>query len=751
MHTKESSQPTNATWRPSPRFLPVSFNNDEPLYQPSEAHQNFYQLRQAHLDRGSLFEDPDFGASDASIGIPSVKNVHWRRPPEISKQALFFVDGASRFDICQGSLNDCWLLTAAANLTTHRWLFRRAIPEDNSFTGATYAGIFHFRFWEFGQWVEVVIDDRLPTDDDGQLIFGRSNKRNEFWSALLEKAYAKFYGSYAALDGGTSREAMQDLTGGLTEFYQPKKMPDKEDQLWDILCSGFEAGSMFACNLKSDPTGENVATKDGLLRGHSYSITKLHELIGLYSDSDRVRLLRIRNPWGSGVEWNGRWSDKSREWKTINGAERKHLALTIENDGEFWMDLGDFMKHFDRMEVCHLSPEMHSANGDGDGETGPDPQTESEFQWELHSLDGQWIRETTAGGSASNLDMFVMNPQYTIHIRESSRRSSVVIALMQKYRRADSLSSLTIGFIVYRVTREDLRLKPIPKEFFQQHDHAIVGSSIFINAREVSCRLSLEPGHYLVIPSTFDPGEEGDYLLRIFTERCNTLSENDAILCFGTIDDRITEQSPLFDTPRWAVLADQFYSYADKGEQIDQRALQDILRKQFFCRPSRRTNDSKPQMSYSPWRKMWSCLLQLCSCFWVRPTPSRTNAPVEHRDSNNHERAELLERIAELLMKRTVGGAGSTLGFEHFRTIARDVYHWEMAFRLYDVDGSGTLDRRELRQALRSSGFNVNNRILCKLLRMVVELNRTHIELIDFALCAAECRNTIDLLHREEA
>ncbi|XP_058053906.1 calpain-B-like [Anopheles bellator] len=752
MPTKESSQPTSATWRPSPRFLPVSFNNDEPVYQPSEGHQNFYQLRQAHLERGTLFEDPDFRASDASIGIPSVRNVQWRRPPEISKQALFFVDGASRFDICQGALNDCWLLTAAANLTTHPWLFRRAIPEDNSFGGGTYAGIFHFRFWEFGQWVEVVIDDRLPTDGDGQLIFGRSNKRNELWSALLEKAYAKFYGSYAALDGGTAREAMQDLTGGLTEFYQPKKMPDKEDQLWDILCSGFEAGSMFACNLKSDPTGENVATKDGLLRGHSYSITKLHELVGLYSEADRVRLLRIRNPWGSGVEWNGRWSDKSREWKTINGAERKHLALTIENDGEFWMDLGDFMKHFDRMEVCHLSPEMHSSEGDADGGTGPDP-TESEFQWQLHSLDGQWVRETTAGGSASNLDTFVMNPQYTIHIQESSRRSSVVIALMQKYRRADALHSLTIGFIVYRVTREDLRLKPIPKEFFQQHDHAIVGSSIFINAREVSCRLSLEPGHYLVIPSTFDPGEEGDYLLRIFTERCNTLSENDAILCFGTIDDRITEQSPLFDTPRWPVLADQFYSCADKGEQIDQRALQEILRKQFFCRidtrPGRRSNDTKPQMSYSPWRKMWSCLLQLCACFWVRPTPSRTNLPVEHGDDNNHERVELLERIAELLMKRTVGGDGSTLGFEHFRTIVRDVYHWEMAFRLYDVDGSGTLDRRELRQALRSSGFNVNNRILCKLLRMVVELNRTHIELIDFALCAAECRNTIDLLHRE--
>jgi calpain len=189
--------------------VPSELRNPDQKEEP----QDFLVLREKLADSGTLFEDPEFPAIQSSIshtGKASTKYV-WLRPKEICKNPEFFVEGYSRFDVRQGTIGDCWFLAALANLTQNEKYFKEVVPSDNSFD-ENYAGIFRFRFWQYGKWVDVVIDDRLPTYR-GELVFLSSVDKNEFWSALLEKAYAKLHGSYETLWGGSASEAMSDFTG----------------------------------------------------------------------------------------------------------------------------------------------------------------------------------------------------------------------------------------------------------------------------------------------------------------------------------------------------------------------------------------------------------------------------------------------------------------------------------------------------------------------------------------------------------
>ena len=50
----------------------------------------------------------------------------------------------------------------------------------------------------------------------------------------------------------------------------------------------------------------------GLILNHAYSISDIMEIKDKYDKNQPLRLMRLRNPWGKG-EWNGAWSDNSKE------------------------------------------------------------------------------------------------------------------------------------------------------------------------------------------------------------------------------------------------------------------------------------------------------------------------------------------------------------------------------------------------------------------------------------------------------
>lgn len=56
------------------------------------------------------------------------------------------------------------------------------------------------------------------------------------------------------------------------------------------------------------------------------------------------------------------------------------------------------------------------------------------------------------------------------------------------------------------------------KEYFLYHASK-ARSETFINLREVCNRFCMPPGEYLLVPSTFQPDQNGDFCVRVFSEK----------------------------------------------------------------------------------------------------------------------------------------------------------------------------------------------------------------------------------------
>lgn len=619
-----------------------------------------------------MFEDADFPASNSSLFYserPQVPFV-WKRPGEIVENPEFILGGATRTDICQGELGDCWLLAAIASLTLNQKALARVVPQDQGF-GSGYAGIFHFQFWQHSEWLDVVIDDRLPTFRD-RLVFLHSADHNEFWSALLEKAYAKLNGSYEALKGGSAIEAMEDFTGGVAENFQIREAPE---DFYEILEKALRRGSLLGCSIDTLNASESEArTPLGLIKGHAYTVTGLDQV---NFHGQRIKLIRVRNPWGQ-VEWNGPWSDSSPEWRSVNLEEQKRLGHTALDDGEFWMAFEDFKTHFDKVEICNLTPDALEDN--------------TLHKWEVTIHQGSWVRGSTAGGCRNFLDTFWTNPQIKLSLTErdeGQESCTFLAALMQKDRRRlkrFGANMLTIGYAIYQCPDKDGHLN---RDFFRYHA-SLARSKTFINLREVSGRFQLPPGDYILIPSTFEPHQEADFCLRIFSEKravTRDLDENIDIdlpeLPKPTPQEEETEEERQFRA--------LFHRIAGEDMEVSAEELEYVL-----------------------------------------------NAVLQKKTALKFKRLSLLS-CRNIISLMDTSGNGK-MEFEEFRVFWDKLKYWMDLFLQFDVDKSGTMSSYELRTALKAAGFQLGSHLLQLIVLRYADEN-LQLDFNDYLNCLVRLEN----------
>ncbi|XP_041827157.1 calpain-1 catalytic subunit-like [Melanotaenia boesemani] len=522
--------------------------------------QDYQQLKEYCSIKLVRYIDDMFPPDKTSIGqgilSPSdLTRVEWLRPAKIAPNPSFVLDGVSRFDFGQGVIGNCWFLASIGALTFQNHILEQVVPLEQTFDG-DYTGLFHFRFWRFGKWVDVVIDDKLPTIN-GRLIFVHSKDENEFWPALLEKAYAKVCGSYTDMISGTPAEAMRDFTGGV---HMCITLSNPSSALWEMLCRAGKSRTLISCGTPQGKTPANTLLPNGLIQGHAYTVTGFKELM---SRGNLVNLVRLWNPWGKG-EWNGDWSDRSSLWQTVSSQDRE-MCLSVADDGEFWMSLEDFCKFYHDIDICGMSPDFLDSN--------------SSSHWKASTYEGRWVAGTTAGGCMNNRDSFWTNPQYRFKIvganSENNGTKNILVTLMQKpdKRNRRMVQNLHIGFSIFEVTEQyKAQSGKFPASFFSRNA-PVAQTGTFMNAREVMEFLWLKPGEYLIVPSTYNPNETASFILTIHSKNETQCYENSADLGHEPVE----KVKQVKNGQECENRKELFRQYSDKYDEVDAEQLQRLL------------------------------------------------------------------------------------------------------------------------------------------------------------------------------
>eukprot|EP00929_Paragymnodinium_shiwhaense_P121133 TRINITY_DN9326_c0_g1_i4.p1 TRINITY_DN9326_c0_g1~~TRINITY_DN9326_c0_g1_i4.p1 ORF type:complete len:377 (-),score=57.00 TRINITY_DN9326_c0_g1_i4:778-1827(-) len=201
--------------------------------------------------------------------------------------------GVDPNDLHQGKLGDCWLLSAMAALAEFpdavMDLFdRTSLSDDGKYVITLYS-------YKDKRMVPIEIDDRLPTTHRGEPLNCHLSESGELWPCLLEKAFAKFAGSYENIDGGFSDFAFGAFTGctdlGIYmrkgnewEILAPQYTTNNVHDAGDVDVTGtvsdvdllhrlaeYDLNNYLMC-CSSHEGSDSELNSSGVVQGHAYSL-----------------------------------------------------------------------------------------------------------------------------------------------------------------------------------------------------------------------------------------------------------------------------------------------------------------------------------------------------------------------------------------------------------------------------------------------------------------------------------------------
>ncbi|MEW5740981.1 MAG: C2 family cysteine protease [Myxococcota bacterium] len=268
------------------------------------------QELQAFVDATPVRRDLD----DPSVLTKHATSVSWN---PVSPSGALYVDGVSYDDVIQGSIANCYMVSAfSAVAQSDPDAITRAIKDNGD-------GTYTVRFFEdaYGGFrpVEVTVDSDLATESSATNKYAKARDGNEQWVTILEKAYAQWKGGYEAIgNGGRAGDVMEALTGKPSNWTSTSWTP--ADEVYTSISEAIAAHQPVTAGTHGKDSGVDY-TGTGVYAWHAYTV------LGT-SEENGTKYVALRNPWG----------------RSEHGSDGK-------DDGLFKMKLDDFMKLYSSVYV----------------------------------------------------------------------------------------------------------------------------------------------------------------------------------------------------------------------------------------------------------------------------------------------------------------------------------------------------------------------------------------------------------------
>jgi hypothetical protein len=168
----------------------------------------------------------------------------------------------------------------------------------------------------------VTVDADLYTRSWGGPVYGTTPNASdptkmELWYPIIEKAYAKWKGSYDRIgNGGVPSSVLTALTGKST-----RSLDSGYSSADEIFNAVKDAGDKKLPMTAGTHDDKSIYTNTGVYADHAYSVLGAEEVNG-------QKLILLRNPWGE--------SEAGNDGK---------------NDGYFKLEISKFLKLFDDVAI----------------------------------------------------------------------------------------------------------------------------------------------------------------------------------------------------------------------------------------------------------------------------------------------------------------------------------------------------------------------------------------------------------------